>query len=377
MSTLLFRSTALPVITLTAIVFAVEIQAGDPIAERMQAFADANQFSGSVTMVVHRGKLVHHAAVGLADVESGRAMQQDSLFAIASMTKPITATALMILQDDGRVSVEDPVAKYIPEFKDVSLADGPAKTEMTIRHLMTHTSGLGGEQRCIGSIKSTAEELATRKLSFDPGTKWQYSPGLNVIGRIIEVVSGQPYEAFLAERIFQPLRMVDTTFAPTEAQRARVARLYEPGENGESLAVASHWITDFSGEVVPSPSGGLFSTASDMAAFYRMILNGGQSNDRQIVSRSAVEQMTTVQTGDLVTGFTPGNGWGLGWCVVRQPQGVTKDVSPGTFGHGGRIWDTGLGRPRNADDLRPDDSTHKVRQQRRIKHPRRISRVGR
>jgi CubicO group peptidase (beta-lactamase class C family) len=321
-------------------------QAGDNITKRMQEFAEAKQFSGSVTLVASQGKVVHLEAVGLADIATKQAMTKDSIFAIASMTKPITATALMILQDEGKLSVDDPVAKYIPQFKDVSLADGPAKTEMTILHLMTHTSGLGGEQQCIGSIKQTVEELATRKLSFEPGTKWQYSPGLNVCGRIIEVVSGQAYEKFLAERIFEPLKMVDTTFTPNESQRERIAKLYQPSEEKPLLALASHWITDLSGDVVPTPSGGLFSTASDMAAFYQMILNGGELDGKRIVSAAAVKQMTAIQTGELATGFTPGNGWGLGWCVVREPQGVTATVSPGTFGHGGAFGTQGWVDPK-------------------------------
>lgn len=340
------QSVVLALAALAITILSTSAQAGDAIAVRMQESADAKQFSGSVTLVAHQGQVVHLDAVGLADVETGRAMAKDSLFAIASMTKPITATALMILQDEGKLSVDDPVAKYVPQFKDVSLADGPTKTVMTIRHLLTHTSGLGGEQRCIGSLQATAEELATRKLSFEPGTKWQYSPGLNVCGRIIEVVSGQAYDEFLAERIFEPLKMVDTTFTPNDLQRQRIAKLYEPSEDKESLAVASHWITDLSGDIVPTPSGGLFSTASDMAAFYQMILNGGEVNGKRIVSQAAVRQMTTIQTGDLVTGFTPGNGWGLGWCVVRDPQAVTEHVSPGTFGHGGAFGTQGWVDPK-------------------------------
>ena len=315
--------------------------ARDAIAERMQEFAAAQQFAGCVTLVANRGKIVHLEAVGRADLETGRAMAKDSLFAIASMTKPITATALMILQDEGKLSIDDPVAKYVPQFKDVALASGPAKTEMTIRHLLTHTSGLGGEQRCIGSLQETVEELATRELKFEPGTKWQYSPGLNVCGRIIEVVSGEAYEEFLVQRIFDPLQMVDTTFTPNNAQRERIAKLYQPSEDKKSLAPASHWITDLLADVVPTPSGGLFSTASDLAAFYQMILNGGELDGKRIVSEAAVKQMTTIQTGDLVTGFTPGNGWGLGWCVVREPQGVTEHITAGTFGHGGAFGTQG------------------------------------
>ncbi|MBC8353309.1 MAG: beta-lactamase family protein [Planctomycetes bacterium] len=321
-------------------------QAGDAIATRMHKFAGTKQFSGSVTLVAHRGTVVHLEAVELADYFTGQPMTKDSMFAIASMTKPITATAVMILQDEGKLSVEDPVAKYIPQFKDVALADGPAKTEMTIRHLMTHTSGLTGDQRCVGSLKETTEELATRKLKFEPGTKWQYSPGMNVCGRIIEVVSGQAYEDFLDERIFEPLKMVDTTFTPNKSQRQRIAKLYQPSEEKPLLAPASHWITDLSGDVVPTPSGGLFSTASDLATFYQTILNGGEHDGKRIISRDAVKQMTEPQTGDLVTGFTPGSCWGLGWCIVREPQGVTQHVSAGTFGHGGAFGTQGWVDPK-------------------------------
>ena len=346
MNTSKIRLAGRTLVILTLLSISASTQAGDAIAKRMQEFADAKQFSGSVTLVANRGKVVHLEAAGLADIATGQAMTKDSIFAVASMTKPITATALMILQDEGKLSVEDPVAKYLPQFKDVALASGPAETEMTIRHLMTHTSGLGGEQRCIGSLKATVEEIATRKLNFEPGTKWQYSPGLNVCGRIIEVVSGQPYEQFLAERIFNPLKMVDTTFTPTNEQRERIATLYQPSEDNRALVVASNWITDLSTEIVPMPSGGLFSTASDMAAFYQMILNGGELEGKRIVSPQAVEQMTTIQTGDIATGFTPGNGWGLGWCVVREPQGVTEHVSPGTFGHGGAFGTQGWVDPK-------------------------------
>ncbi|MEO8499182.1 MAG: serine hydrolase domain-containing protein, partial [Planctomycetota bacterium] len=332
----------LPTITILVLnSLAPSAHAGDIVARRMQEFVAAKQFSGSVTLVAQQGEVVCRSAVGLADIETDRPMATDSMFAIASMTKPITATALMILQDEGQLSVDDPVAKYIPQFKNLSLDSGPAKTEMTIRHLLTHTSGLGGEQRCIGSLQETVEELATRKLSFEPGTKWQYSPGLNVCGRIIEVVSGKVYDEFLAERIFQPLKMADTTFTPNESQRNRIAKLYQPSEDKQSLVPASHWLTDLSGDIVPNPSGGLFSTASDMAAFYQMILDGGEFDGKQIVSSAAVKQMTTIQTGDIVTGFTPGNGWGLGWCVVREPQGVTEHVSAGTFGHGGAFGTQG------------------------------------
>ncbi len=326
--------------------FAADTTVSARISERMQAAVKEKQIAGAVTLVAVRGQVVHLEAVGHAAVEDGRTMTTDSIFAIASMTKPITATAVMILQDEGKLSVDDPVSKYLPEFQDVSLANGPPAKPITIRHLMTHTSGIGGSQRAEESLKATVELLSKQPLRFEPGSKWQYSPGLNVCGRIIEVVSGQSYEEFLTCRIFEPLKMVDSSFAPTSEQRKRLALLYKPGADKRSIELASHWLVDDAEQRAPNPSGGLFSTASDMAKFYQMILNGGEMGGRRIVSEAAVKQMTQLQTGDLTTGFTPGNGWGLGWCIVREPQGVSEMLSPGTYGHGGAFGTQGWVDPR-------------------------------
>jgi CubicO group peptidase (beta-lactamase class C family) len=311
------------------------------IASRMQAFVDRNQISGAVTLVAHRGQVVHLAAVGSADVETDRPMSADTMFCIASMTKPVTATAVMILQDEGKLATDDPVSQYIPAFETVSLRDGKPKRALTIRDCLTHTAGLSGSQQNEGSLQETVERLARRPLDFEPGTKWQYSPGLSVCGRVVEVVAGKPFDEFLAERIFRPLNMADTTFRPSAAQQQRLARLYQPGADGQSLAPATHWLSDTSPDKSPNPSGGLFSIAADMARFYQMILNGGELDGRRIVSAAAVAEMTKVQTGELTTGFTDGNAWGLGWCLVRQPQGVTAMLSPGTFGHGGAFGTQG------------------------------------
>ena len=316
------------------------------IQQRMGEFVEAKQIAGAVTLVARRGCVVHLEAAGYADAENKRPMQKDSIFAIASMTKPITATAVMILQDEGKLSVDDAVSKYIPAFKQVSLESGPPSREITLRDLLTHTAGLGGSQRTEGSLEETVEVIVKRPLGFEPGSRWQYSPGLNVCGRVIEVVSGKPYDEFLEERIFGPLAMVDTSFCLTGERRKRLARLYKPGEEEKSIEGASHWLIDDSGQRAPNPSGGLFSTASDMARFYQMILNGGELEGRRIVSKTAVEEMTRVQTTELTTGFTPGNGWGLGWCIVREPQGVTKMLSPGTYGHGGAFGTQGWVDPK-------------------------------
>lgn len=310
-----------------------------PVTQRMQQFVDQGRISGAVTLVAHEGDIVHLSAVGLADIESERPMTEDSLFAIASMTKPITATAVMVLEEEGKLSIDDPVEKHLPAFANAKLEGGEPVEGLTIRRLLTHTSGLGGDQGTEDSLEDVAQRLANRPFDFQPGERWQYGPSLNACGRIIEVVSGQPYEAFLAERIFQPLAMKDTTFHPTPEQFQRVPTLYAR-ENGELEPTERPFATGEPGSVA-NPSGGLFSTARDMSRFYQAILNGGELDGHRIVSEESVRRMTTPQTGDLATGFTPGNAWGLGWCVVREPEGVTGMLSPGTFGHGGAFGTQG------------------------------------
>lgn len=308
----------------------------------MQSFVEQGKISGAVTLVGHQGKIVHLGAVGLANIESDKQMQPFTMFSIASMTKPITATALMILQDEGKLDVDDHVSKYIPAFKELRLRDGsPASRAITIRDCITHTSGLAGDQVFQGSLEEAVAEIATRPLAFQPGTKWQYSPGLNVAGRIVEIVSGQPLQDFMKERIFDPAKMSSTTFFPDEKQQRKIATIYGPGDDKSSLVAVANRISDPSSVNGPNPSGGLFASARDMFRFYQMILSGGKLRKQRIVSEDAVGQMTAPQTGDLETGFTPGNCWGLGWCIVRQPQGVTEMLSPGTYGHGGAFGTQG------------------------------------
>ncbi|MCA9264212.1 MAG: beta-lactamase family protein [Planctomycetales bacterium] len=311
------------------------------VTSAMQKFVDDGTVSGVVTLVARNGKIVHLQALGASDLESGTPMKNGTLFSIASMTKPIVATALMILVDEGKVSLDDPVSKYLPKFADAKLGGGVALSRpLTIKDLMTHTSGLGGNQVFSGTLAAEADRLAARPLDFQPGTKWQYSPGLNVVGRIIEVIAEQPLQDFLQQRIFDPLQMKHTTFSPGGGEQRRMATLYRKDAEGQ-LEEVENFIRDKTDQNVPNPSGGLVSNARDLYRFYRAVLNGGRFKQQQVVSAQSVKQMTAVQTGELSTGFTPGNGWGLGWCVVREPQGVTKDVSPGTFGHGGAFGTQG------------------------------------
>lgn len=317
----------------------------ESVNEAVTKHIENNDVAGAVTIVIEDGKVVHLSGLGKANIQADKPMRPGAMFAIASMTKPITATALMTLVEEGKVGLDDPVSKYIPEFADVKFEDKTLDKPITIRQCLTHTAGLGGSQRVVGSLEETAKELAKRPLRYEPGTKWEYSPGLNVVGRVIEVASGKPYGEFLQERIFDPLKMNTTTFQPNEKQQARVATLYAKDKDSGELTAAESWIGNFETDPYPNPSAGLYSTARDLSKFYSMMLNGGFLGDAKILSRDSVKELTKLQTGEIVTGFTPGNGWGLGYCVVREPQGVSAALSPGSFGHGGAFGTQSWGDP--------------------------------
>ena len=193
---------------------------------------------------------------------------------------------------------------------------------------------------------------ALQPLSFEPGSKWSYSnPGINTLGRIVEVVSGQNFADFLDARLLKPLGMKDTTFWPTEAQARRVAKAYQPGPENKGLTevdnyflkglpLTARWRTAI-------PAGGLYSTAADMAKFYQMMLNGGVANGKRYLSATAHQQLTSTQTGEIKTGFTEGMSWGFGVQVVKQSVGVTAMLAPGTFGHGGAYGTQSWGDPKS------------------------------
>lgn len=326
------------------------------IRESMEALVKDGSLSGSVTLLWHDGKVVSEEAVGLQDLEAKTPMATDSLFWIASMTKPMTATAVMMLQDEGKLAIAEPVEKYLPEFKGQWMIAERGKSTMTLkrparpitlRDLLTHTSGIGtvDSPRPDCSLAELVMAFSQLPLQFEPGSKWAYSSaGIHVLGRVVEVVSGQPFAEFLEARLLKPLGMKDTTFWPSASQARRVAKSYQPAEGGRGLAETGNphlkgSLT--SRERTPLPGGGLFSTAPDLVRFYQMILNGGESGGRRYVSKAAVEQMTRTQTGELKTGFVEGMSFGLGWGVVRQPTGVTAMLSPGTYGHGGAFGTQG------------------------------------
>jgi len=312
------------------------------ISERIHPFVETREIAGAVTLVAAPDKVVHLAATGKANVAADRPMRPDSIFWIASMSKPITATAVLMMRDEGKLSVEDPVETFLPEFKELRDANGKP-VQVTVRHLLTHTSGLGealaAESRDVKDLAGLTPIYVKKPVQFAPGSKWAYcQSGINTAARIVEVLSGLPFDRFVEQRLFGPLGMKDTTFHLSEEQLPRLAAAYRRSGEGELIETPIGLLqgkSPTSRDRYPAANAGLFSTAPDYARFCRMILNGGELDGRRYVKPESVALMTSLRTGDLKTGFTPGNGWGLGWCVVRQPQGVTAALSPGTFGHGG------------------------------------------
>jgi CubicO group peptidase (beta-lactamase class C family) len=312
------------------------------IRDRLRKFIAAKEVAGAVTLVATPDRILHLDATGHAALNPDRSMLADAIFWIASMSKPVLATLLMMLQDDGLLNVDDPVEKYLPEFKDLKTADGkPARVR--IRHLLTHTSGMGEitpkQARECKTLADVIPLYVAKPVAFVPGSQWRYcQAGINTGGRIAEVVTREPLDKLLQKRLLDPLGMKDTTFYLTEKQLPRLAKSYRRTGKEELEETPIGFLlgkAPTSRDRFPAPNGGLFSTASDYARFCQMVLRGGELDGKRYLKPETVKLMTTIQTGDLKTGFTPGNGWGLGWCVVREPQGITAMLSPGTFGHGG------------------------------------------
>jgi CubicO group peptidase (beta-lactamase class C family) len=245
----------------------------------------------------------------------------------------------MALQDEGKLSVDDPVGKYLPELAELKTADGKV-AKLTLRHLLTHTSGMGEasgeESKAARKLADLVPIFAKKPLAFEPGTRWQYcQSGINSLGRIVEVVSGQSFPEFLQKRFFDPLGMKDTTFYPAKEQLPRIAKSYTRTDGKLQEAALWPMFDPTLPDRFPAANGGLFSTAGDYGRLCRMLLNQGSLDGKQYLKGETVRQMSTIQTGEIKTGFTDGNGWGLGCCVIRRPQGVSAMLSPGTFGHGG------------------------------------------
>ena len=323
----------------------------DAIPGHVQPFVDTGEIAGAVMLVASKDRVLHLSAVGRSDLASGRAMAADDLFWIASMSKPITAVAVALLVDDGRLAFDDPLEKFLPEFRNLWVLEEGASDRrvlvrpsrlITLRDLLAHTSGLGEYVVAdpYWTLAALSKVVAREPLRFQPGTRWGYSSAaFDVLGRVVEVVSGVSFAEFLRLRLFEPLGMKNTTFWPAGEGERRTAKQYRIDPSTRKLVEAEIYYL-YGGKVAeiarpPLGGTGLFSNAEDVAAFYRMMLNGGMTNDRRILKTATVAEMTQKQTGELSA--RPGMPWGLGFCVIEDPSQMEANtpLSPGTFGHGG------------------------------------------
>ena len=339
----------------------------------MKQLVDQEKLPGLVALVARNGQIVYHKAYGYADVPSQKPMRTDAIFRIASMTKAITSTALMMLYEEGAFSLDDPISKFIPEFKnprvissfrfsDSTHTSVPAKSEITFRHLLTHTSGLGygvidGDERFKAmyhkagivdlyttqniSIKANIQKLAALPLHHNPGEKYVYSEGLDVAGYLIEILSGMPFDVFLQKRLFEPMGMNDTYFYLPEAKSSRLVTIHRPSSTG---AKWERFPTTFYDPDYPikgaktffSGGAGLSSTAKDYAVFLQMLLNGGTYNGKRFLSRPNTQLLTVSnQTGSLFGGENGDMHFSLGFRVVTEKGERLGMGSAGKFAWGG------------------------------------------
>ncbi len=330
-----------------------------PVAARLQPFVDRHEITGAVTLVGTKDEILSVETLGIADLGTGRPMTPATVFWIASMTKSVTATALMMLVDEGKVGIDDPVGKYLPEFKGQRVLAEPGQDHtrlrtpqhpVTIRMLLTHTSGLTPrtdlEERIDRlSLREIVLHYPSLPLRFEPGSRYEYSnAGINTAGRIVEIVSGLSFADFLDQRLFIPLGMKDTTFWPNANQLKRLAKSYHPtpGLTGlEEIPIEQLTYPLSDRTRGACPAGGLFSTAHDLFFFGRMILHGGSYGGRQYLSAASVACMTSNQIGNFPIGPDQNYGYGFGWIIHRvHPAG--DPTGPGTFGAGG-AYNTQMG----------------------------------
>jgi CubicO group peptidase (beta-lactamase class C family) len=312
------------------------------VAKAMDGFVEAGEVAGAVTLVVDEMGVVHQHVSGLADLSAKKPLSPDSIFWIASMSKPVTGVCVMMMVDEGKLNLDDPISKHLPELGGLKTDKGEPVV-ITVRQLLTHTSGMSElkpeETYTAKNLQEAVSRYAKLPLQFEPGSRWQYSQtSINTAARIVEVLSNKSFDAFVQERLCAPLGMKDTGFYLSEEQSQRLAKSYTRTAEGKLeeakiFVLAGKSPTDKSR--FPAANGGLFSTAADYARFCRMLIHRGEIDGKRILSEKSVKEFSSVHTGDLTTGFTLGNGWGIGCCIVREPQGVTAMLSPGSFGHGG------------------------------------------
>jgi CubicO group peptidase (beta-lactamase class C family) len=342
------------------------------IPQRIKTFVDRQTVAGAVTLVAHGNDIVEFDATGMADVEAGHAMQKDTIFQIMSMTKPVTAIGIMMLAEEGKLALRDPVEQYLPEFKGLRVRTavnpdevraGVPNHAITIRDLLTHTAGIQDypgpptipdyAQTMSVPLDEVVRQLAKQPLLFQPGTQWSYSsPGIEILGRIIEVCSGEKYVDFITNHILQPLGMKDSFFFPPPDKISRIAMVYAQKDGKLVRSPGSILGGDPAkhrqGAVFPAPGWGLYSTAEDLLHLYRMMLNDGVYEGHRYLSPFSVHVMTEPQTtGIQPVGWMRGSDYGLAWEIVTDPLGELAGHTIGSYGHGGAFGTQGWIDPNN------------------------------
>jgi len=323
----------------------------------MQDYIDDDLLAGTVTLVARGGKVVHYSALGSRHIEENEAMGADDIFVIMSMTKPIASTALMMLYEEGKFLLTDPITKWIPEVADkkVLVTDKTgtkrvrAERPITVRHVLTHTAGVDPNRALLTQDeidrapgrgdwgKLTLEDSIVKRahlpLNFQPGDRWQYGSSTDYVALLVQRISGQNMDDFLRERIFEPLGMYDTYYNVPEEKVERTAAVYRPGKDGkiELRRAPEFRETKYFGGVA-----GLSSTAADYWRFHQMILNGGEFNGVRLLSPKTIDLMITNHIGDLeVTLRGPGYSFGLGYSMLTDQGTAKESLTPGSFGWGG------------------------------------------
>ena len=317
----------------------------------LQHFIDSDVITGAVTAVVGPDGIIAIEAFGLADVAKKRSMSKDSMFWIASMTKPMTAMGVMMLVEEGKVKLDDPLEKFVPEFKGIQLKTAQGlvapKRVVTVKDLLTHTSGIDTTTATPANtpvdtlpLSEMCVAYAKKPLVNEPGSQWTYNNNaINLLGRIIEVASGKPFADFMEERLFEPLGMTNTTFWPSPDHLDVLAKPYSKSKDSGELVEAKN--SRFSEPLhdqkrTAMASGGLYSCAKDLGQLYQMLLNEGQLDGKRTLKAATLKQMTSNQLGDLAkVSFAPGMHMGLGFHIVHAPLDATESLSAGTYGHGG------------------------------------------
>ena len=314
----------------------------------LQRYVDEAKLAGQVYVLMRHGEVVAHEANGMQDIEDGIPMSTDTLFRIASQTKAITSLGIMMLQERGLLDINAPLSRYLPEWKDMQVAVAnssggytlePARREITLRHLLTHTGGMSYGNGVAASawaqasiqgwyfadreepVRDTIARMASLPLDAHPGEQWIYGYNTDILGAVIEQVSGQDLASFFTTEIFAPLGMNDTHFYLPANKRGRLATVYRPADGGveaipETNGMQSQGLYDEGPRQSFSGGAGLLSTASDYAKFLQMTLNGGELNGTRLVSRKTIELMTTDHLSDIA--FQPGQGFGLGFSIATD-----------------------------------------------------------